>query len=149
MCAVSNPGTGRFSQPGGDYLCDLFHETDHPDGPGRLRSDAFGAIESLCTLYGAIVGTECGRSVRPYVSFGYNTVPNKLTFGFCEIWPGFAFAFAGPNIPTPVSFPLADCLNFDFSWVKGSSSTFLSGHCSGPGSVTATTSAGTYRIRTA
>lgn len=146
--SISTAASGRFTTSGGDFLCDIFHASGHPDGAGDMLVS--GAFRHECILFGASLGTDCGKIVRPYVSFRDTLTGNRFWIGYSvETTSGNAGSLRRYAMESPgtVSYPMADCLSFDETRTQAAVSTTID-PCGGGAFVAYDIGAVTLRART-
>jgi hypothetical protein len=142
--AISHTGSGRFNHAGGEFLVEWAATTP----AGGFPQSGFGLFP-CCNLFGAVIGTECGNEVIPFISFGYvpATVGSDIAVGYMINGTGASailYAFNDP-VSDPSSLPY-DCTDMDYSWAYAGSSTSSATDCSGVGGKTRIISAHTIHI---
>ncbi len=147
--SISTTASGRFTTAGGDFVCDIFFAAGHPDGVGDFLIS--GSFRHECNLFGASLGTECGKIVRPFVSFRNTVVSvNQFAIGYSvESTSGNAVSLRRYFMESPgtVTYPMADCLSFDETRSQAAVSTTVD-PCGGGSFVAYDIGAVTLRART-
>lgn len=142
--AVSHTGSGRFNHAGGEFLVEWALTTP----AGGFPQTGIGLFP-CCNLFGAVIGTECGDEVIPFISFGYvpAAVGSDIAVGYMINGTGASaviYAFSDPVSNPPTGTYV--CTDMDYSWPYSGSSTSTASDCSFVGGKTRVISAHTIRI---